>query len=219
MALNEHDEKRQYTKYRRHVNESHEKVDAVTVNRLQSDLQVQQEDTNQVKDKAFEERVYTIFNNNLFTNAMFIDCFRTGEYINMNESSGGIILDYEKSQLTLKNESDAAFAVSTRIYSVHGEDVELNDFFLITNQDVPLGAEIKYYLETFTGERWPILPNNLKLPMHLTENLKYGFKLITEMRANALGEKPKLNGYAILYWDAKVEENYGMTNPDLQRFP
>lgn len=219
MALNEHDEKRQYTKYKRHVNESHERVDASTVNRLQSDLQTQQEDTNQVKDKAFEERVYTIFNNNLFVNAMFIDCFRTGEYVNMNESDGGITLDYEKSQLTMKSEAEASSAVSTRIYSVHGEDVELNDFFLITNQDVPMGAEIKYYLETFTGERWPILPNNLKLPMHLTENLQYGFKVIIEMRANALGEKPKLNGYAILYWDAKVEENYGMTNPDLQRFP
>ena len=29
----------------------------------------------------------------------------------------------------------------------------------------------------------------------------------------------KLNGYAILYWDAKVEEAYGLTNPDLMRFP
>lgn len=219
MALNEHDEKRQYTRYKRHVNESHERVDATTVNRLQSDLQNQQEDTNQVKDKAFEERVYTIFNNNLFVNAMFIDCFRTGEYVNMNESESGIVLDYEKSQLTLKNESEASTAISTRIYSVHGEDVCLNDFFLIANEDIPLGAEIKYYLETFTGERWPMLPNSLKLPMHLTEDLQYGFKMVIEMRANALDEKPKLNGYAILYWDAKVEENFGMTNPDLQRFP
>ena len=55
--------------------------------------------------------------------------------------------------------------------------------------------------------------------MHLSENLQHGFKMVIHMRANALGEKPKLNGYAILYWDAQVEENYGLTDPDLQRFP
>ena len=95
----------------------------------------------------------------------------------------------------------------------------MNDFFLITNQDVPVGAEIKYYLETNKGERWPILANALKLPLHLTENIKNGFKVVAELKSNSLGESPLLNGYAVLYWDAKVEEDYGMTNPDLKRFP
>ena len=217
MALNEFDNKRQYTKYKRHVNESLERVNAETVNQLQNDLTLQQQDTNTVKDNAFEERIYTIFNNNLYTNAMFVDYFKTGEYINMNESSD-VIIDYSKTQLNLENSQNGT-AISTVIQSVHGSAIELNDFFLITNEYVPVGAEIKYYLQTHTGERWPILPNALKLPLHLTENLKYGFKLIIEMKANALGESPLLNGYAILYWDAKVEENYGMTNPDLMRFP
>lgn len=219
MSMNEHDSNRQYTRYKRHVNESHERVNAETVNRIQEDINVQQEDTNLVKDKAFEERVYTIFNNNLFTNAMFIDYFKSGEYVDMEKSDGGIKIEYSKRQMTLKEEADKASAISTRVYSVHGEEIELNDFFLITNQEVPIGAEIKYYLETFTGERWPILPNALKTPMHLTENLQYGFRIVIEMRSNALNEKPKLNGYAILYWDAQVEADYGMTNPDLQRFP
>ena len=56
MALNEHDNTRQYTKYKRHVNESNERVDASTVNALQEDLNIQQKETNEVKDKAFEER-------------------------------------------------------------------------------------------------------------------------------------------------------------------
>ena len=55
--------------------------------------------------------------------------------------------------------------------------------------------------------------------MHLSEGLRYGFRVIIELQANALKETPKLNGYAILYWDAKVEEAYGLTNPDLMRFP
>jgi hypothetical protein len=217
MALNEYDTNRQYTKYKRHVNDSQERVDANTVNQLQNDINIQQQTTNEIKDTAFEERIYTIFNNNLYTNAMFVDYFKTGEHLNLNESNN-IKIDIEKTQLTLDN-SNTGTAISTTIYSVHGTDIEMNDFFLITNEDIPVGAEIKYYLETHNGERWPILPNALKLPLHLTENLNYGFKVVIELKANALNEYPLLNGYAILYWDAKVEENYGITNPDLMRFP
>ena len=218
MALQDYNTNRQYTKYKRHVNESHERVNADTVNTLQSDLNTQQQETNTVKDTAFEERVYTIFNNNLYTNAMFIDYFKTGEYIDMN-SSNNIIVDYPTTQMTLDKNKDSGTCISSIIYSVHGSDVEMNDFFLIANEDIPIGASIKYFLETSYGERWPILPNELKLPMHLTENLKYGFRVVIELKANALGEQPKLNGYAILYWDAKVEEALGLINPDLRRFP
>lgn len=218
MALNEFDTKRQYTKYKRHVNDSNERVDAQTVNKIQDDINTQQQNTNTVKDTAFEERVYTIFENNLYTNAMFIDSFKTGEYINMNQSNG-VVVDFPTTRLTIDKGCTHGTAISTVIYSVHGQEIDLNDFFLITNQEIPMGAQIKYYLETYTGERWPILANSLKLPLHLSENIKFGFKVVIDMQANALGEFPVLNGYAILYWDAQVEANYGMTNPDLQRFP
>lgn len=218
MALQDYDNKRQYTKYKRHVNESHEKVNANTVNTIQKDLSTQQQETNAVKDNAFEERVYTIFNNNMYTNAMFIDYFKTGEYINSSLSSD-IKIDYEKSQISIDVDKVSATIVSSDIYSVHGNDVAMNDFFLISNHYIPIGAEIKYYLQGSNGERWPITPNALKLPMHLTTPIQYGFKIVTELVANSLGESPELNGYAILYWDAQVEENLGMTNPDLMRFP
>lgn len=218
MPLQDYNKTRQYTKYKRHVDDSNEKVNASTVNKIQSDINEQQHETNLVKDTAFEERVYTIFNNNLYTNAMFVDYYKQGQYLNLNESDN-VEIDFEKTQLSLKAGSKSGTAISSKIYSVHGSDVEMNDFFLITNQDVPVGAEIKYYLETNEGERWPILANALKLPLHLTENIKNGFKVVAELKSNSLGESPLLNGYAVLYWDAKVEEDYGMTNPDLMRFP
>ena len=149
---------------------------------------------------------------------MFVDYYKQGQYLNLNESDN-VEINFEKTQLSLKAGSKSGTAISSKIYSVHGSDVEMNDFFLITNQDVPVGAEIKYYLETNKGERWPILANALKLPLHLTENIKNGFKVVAELKSNSLGESPLLNGYAVLYWDAKVEEDYGMTNPDLKRFP
>ena len=218
MPLQDCNKTRQYTKYKRHVDDSNEKVNAGTVNKIQSDINEQQHETNLVKDTAFEERVYTIFNNNLYTNAMFVDYYKQGQYLNLNESDN-VEINFEKTQLSLKAGSKSGTAISSKIYSVHGSDVEMNDFFLITNQDVPVGAEIKYYLETNKGERWPILANALKLPLHLTENIKNGFKVVAELKSNSLGESPLLNGYAVLYWDAKVEEDYGMTNPDLKRFP
>ena len=151
MALQDYDKNRQYTKYKRHVNESHERVNADTVNTLQSDLNAQQQETNAVKDTAFEERVYTIFNNNLYTNAMFVDYFKTGEYVDMN-SSHDIVVNYPTTQLSLdKNKSDGV-CVSTIVYSVHGSDVEMNDFFLIANEDIPVGASIKYYIENSYGQ-------------------------------------------------------------------
>lgn len=218
MPLQDYDKTRQYTKYKRHVDDSNEKVNAGTINKIQSDINEQQHETNLVKDTAFEERVYTIFNNNLYTNAMFVDYYKQGQYLNLNESDN-VEINFEKTQLSLKAGSKSGTAISSKIYSVHGSDVEMNDFFLITNHDVPVGAEIKYYLETNKGERWPILANALKLPLHLTENIKNGFKVVAELKSNSLGESPLLNGYAVLYWDAKVEEDYGMTNPDLKRFP
>ena len=218
MALNEHDSTRQYTKYKRHVNESNERINANTINTIQENINVQQQDNNDIKDTAFEERVYTIFNNNLYVNAMFIDYYKTGEYLNLNESRD-VNIDYTKSQLSIEQNKTEGTAISTIVYSAHGIDIRLNDFFLITNDYIPVGASIKYFIQTHTGERWPILPNSLKLPMHLTEDLMGGFKVIAELKANALNESPLINGYAILYWDAQVEANYGMTNPDLMRFP
>lgn len=218
MALNEYDSTRHYTKYSRHVNDSNERVNADTVNQIQSDVNDQQKEANKIKDTAFEERVYTIFNNNLFTNAMFIDYYKNGEYLNLTDSTN-VKIDPERSLLTLTSGTTTGEAVSTQVSSVHGIDIKLNDFFLIANEYIPIGASIKYYLETYTGERWPITPNALKTPLHLTEDLEFGFKIITELNANSLGESPYVKGYAILYWDAKVEENYGLTNPDLARFP
>ena len=38
MSLYDFDNKRQYTKYKRHVNDSTERIDASTVNKLQQDI-------------------------------------------------------------------------------------------------------------------------------------------------------------------------------------
>lgn len=218
MAMNEMDTTRRYTKYKRHVNDSTERIDAQDVNQIQENINEHQEDTNIIKDTAFQERVYTIFENNLYTNAMFLDVYENGQYINKVDSSN-YILDSKLNNVYIDKDHDAGTVTSIRVHSVHGEEIELNDFFLVTNQYVPTGTSIKYYLKLMNGESYPISANALKTPLHLSSNIKYGFSLVAQLTKNALGESPIINGYAILYWDAQVEKDYGMTNPDLQRFP
>lgn len=219
MALNENNNKRQYTKYKRHQNDSHERINAETVNSLQKDVNKTQYENTEIKDKAFEERVYTIFENDKFTNAMFLDYFKTGEYINETDSNNIIVTD-ETRQLTNKNNKKNARFVSKTIYSAYKNDkAELNDFFLITSEQLPVGSSIKYYLELENGERWNIKPNEIKLPLHLKKDITCGFSIVADLISNGIDEAPVINGYAILYWDSKVEEAYGLTNPDLMRFP
>lgn len=218
MALNDFENNKQYTKYTRHVDNSKERISADSVNKIQENISEQQVESNKIKDRAFEERIYTIFNNNLYSNAMFKDILSNGEYINLNESSN-IMFDSKRAVVVLNKNKTSGEMKSTIIESIHGADIELNDFFLISNEFVPVGASIKYFVETYTGERYPILQNALKLPMHLVEPLIGGFKIVAVLKANGLGESPYINGYAVLYHDAQVEADYGLTNPDLQRFP
>lgn len=218
MAMYENIPKRQYTQYKRHVNDSGERIDAKTVNKIQENINVTQIDSNDIKDKTFEERVYTILENNLYCNSCTIDYFRNGEKINDNESNN-INLDINKRQVQIKDASRPATFISQTIQSPHGSDIELNDFFLVVNHEIPVGSSIKYYIETYTGERWPLKANEVKLPLHLSKNITNGFTFIAELTPNQLGETPVINGYGVLYWDAQVEANYGLTNPDLMRFP
>jgi hypothetical protein len=218
MAIQDMDSTRKYTKYKRHTNESSERIQAETINTIQKDVQQAQVDRNIIKDTAFEERVYTIFNNNLFANAMFIDPYENGNYIQMLYSDN-VKLNGTLYNITLNDSSKEGYVQSCHIASVHGDDIGLNDFFLVTNQYVPTGASIEYYIQLSNGQRYQIKENALKTPLHFTENIIYGLNLITVLKPNAMGETPVINDYALLYWDEQVEKNLGLINPDLQRFP
>lgn len=217
MGMNDLDTTRRYTKYKRHVNDSSERIDANDINQIQQSINEHQKDTNVIKDTAFQERVYTIFENNLYANAMFLDAYENGEYIDKTKSNN-YLLNANLNNISIDKNSTSGIVTSTVIHSVHGLEIETNDFFLITNEYIPVGASIKYYIRLLSGERYPITSNALKTPLHLSKNIN-GFNVVIELTKNSLGESPIVNGYALLYWDAEVEKNYGMINPDLQRFP
>lgn len=212
----ENNTKKQYTKYTRHVNDSGERIEDQHINVIQKDLQDYQTQLNSIKDNAFMERVSTIFNNNYYANAMFVDLFENEMYINSEQSTGYTFL---KQEGILKAKEDSAVVYSTKIVSRYGANVGLNDFFIITNEKIPVGASIKYYLITTDGDKWQISSQDIRRPLHLKNDIIDGVELRIEMTKNAAGESPELNGYALLHFDRQVEENLGITNPDLRRFP
>lgn len=218
MALQDYNNTRRYTKYKRHVDNSEETINASDINKIQEDVVKQQLDSNSIKDTAFEERVYTIFNNNLYANAMFFDRFNNGDYVNMNKSSNTITINSQTHALTLKAGTSFGEMVSMTIESVHGAGVNLNDFFLVINEEVPIGAKTEYFIENVLGEMFPISPNKLKTPLHLSDDIEHGMRFHARLTANSRGEAPIINGYAILYWDAKIESDLKADTPDLARF-
>ena len=218
MALEENNNRRQYTRYKRHVNESNERVNAHTINKIQSDVNQEQIESNKIKDKAFEERVYTIFNNNLYSNAMFIDYFKDGEFINDHDSEN-VYVNPQTGQLQLKDPTKDGVMVSTVVYSSYGSQIELNDFFIVSSEEIPVGTSIDYHIQLNTGEKWNIKQNEIKLPLHLTNPVVNGFTIYITLKGNAQGQSPLINGYSVLYFDAQVEKNLGLVNPDLMRFP
>lgn len=218
MALQDYDKTRTYTKYKRHVDESKERITAKDINKIQNDVNEQQAESNAIKDTAFEERVYTIFQNNLYANAMFLDRFKNGEHINFSLSTASLDVDYNKHCIFTKSGTTYAEAVSLTIESVHGPGINLNDFFLVTNETIPTGAKTEWFIENVLGEMFPISPNKLKTPMHFTQDIENGFKIHVRMYTNSLGESPIINGYAVLYWDEKIEADLKANTPDLARF-
>ena len=133
MALNDYENKKKYTKFKRHVDDSKERINAESINKIQEGISEQQVETNKIKNRAFEERVYTIFENNLYTNAMFKDTLENGEYLNMTQSSN-TYFNTDELNIQLTKNSTSGEIKSTKIYSVHGPQIELNDFFLISNE-------------------------------------------------------------------------------------
>ena len=223
-SMYEFENERAYTKFKRHVDESHERISANDINKLQTSVQKQELFENRTRDTAFQERIYTIFENNLFVNAMFVDYYENGNYVNLLECNG-VSRDEEKQLVTLQPYYSQGVAASSLILSQYGPDAEMNDFLLIVNQTVPTGAAVKYFIQGHTGERWPIKENDgrsgstVHKPMHLSENIKNGFKVIAQLTRNSLDEAPEINGFAVMYWDGEVEKQLGLTNPDLSRFP
>ncbi len=209
-------ENRIYTKFQRHVNNSNEVVNADHINVVQQAVNEAESNIVSLRDYDFMDKVMTTFENNLYANSMFANEINDQEYIDGTLSKNISYINEERS-IIVNNASGAGELITTTIQSSLGDGAFLNDFFLVVDQYVPVGASINYFLINQAGDKYPINPNTPKTPLHVYANIT-GFKIKAEMTKNALGETPKIFALAVLFFDSAVEAGYGLTNPDLQRF-
>lgn len=167
-----------------------------------------------VTDGTFFNTAMFVFNNNPYTNAFFVNEVVDREYSDL-VASYNIKYDLDKSCITLDSPVMDGTYLSTKLCTDTSYRSELNDFFIVVDEDVPAGCDILYYIVTDRDKIYPVKPNSSS-PMHIEfkpERPIY-FRLKAILKTNGT-EYPKINAFAILYHDKFIEESYGLINPDL----
>lgn len=173
--------------------------------------EVQRKDIVQMGDAVFFENVAFVFNNNRYVNTFFINEIKDKEFSNITDSDN-VKFDLLESSITLVDPLSDGTYYSTEIMTDKNYKSDLNNFFIVVDEDVPPGCDILYYIITHDNKAFPIKPNAttpLKMKMPTTS-----FKLKAELITNG-NDYPKIRSYAILYHDQFIEDSYGLINPDL----
>lgn len=167
-----------------------------------------------VTDGTFFNTAMFVFDNNPYTNAFFVNEIVDREYSDL-VASHNIKYDNDVSCITLESPVMDGTYLSTQLCTDTSYRSELNDFFLVVDEDVPAGCDILYYIVTDRDKVYPIKPN-AGSPMHIEfepERPIY-FRVKAIIKANGT-EYPRINAFAILYHDKFIEESYGLINPNL----
>lgn len=167
-------------------------------------------------DLQFFDKVMFDFENNRYTNAIFLNELKDKEFSDFG-SSHNMIFNNIESCIQLQNPSEQGVYFSTRIRTNEQEIATLNDFFLVVDEDLPAGTDILYYLVTNLNEVFPIRPNNTEpMTIKAKESKPTSFKIKAVFKSNGQ-DIPKLKGLAVLYYDAFVDMQLGLIHPDLRK--
>jgi len=207
---------RVFTKFQRHVNNAAETVSADHIGAVQAALTQAETGISKLRDTQFRERVLDILDNNYYANAMFVNEVNDQSYLDLTLSRN-VSFEDEDGSIQLNRGVGTGVVCSTIVQSSLGDGIRLQDFFLVVDHNIPAGSDIRYFLVDREGAKYPLTANETKLPMHVYAEVT-GYRIQAEMRTNAVGESPQIFGMAVLFFDEGVEGEYGLTNPDLQRF-
>lgn len=178
---------------------------------------INRKDIVQMGDALFFERVMFSFENNRYTNAIFINEIKDREFSDLG-SSYNVEYNPIESCIALSDKTDKGVYLTTSISTSNEKLGALNDFFLIVDEDVPPKTDILYYLVTNFNEVYPIKPNNT-LPLRIEGNgikpISFKIKAVINPNGNDI---PKIRGIAVLYYDSYVAKQMGLYNPDLGKF-
>lgn len=177
--------------------------------------EIQRQDIVGMTDTMFFERTTFAFTNNKYTNAFFVNEIQDREFSDL-ATSINIIYDEIESCIRLEDPMEDGTYFSTSICTDVNYDSDLNNFFLISDEDVPAGCDILYYIITDDNRMFPIKPNGTTPLTFVIKPKKFRLKIV--IHANGL-DYPAVRSYSILYHDQFIEDGYGLINPNFTKKP
>lgn len=206
---------RGFTKFSRHSNNTNEVVDAGDINKIQESVNIAESKLIKTQSEIFTDKALYFFDNNLYANSIYIDTYNDKSLIDVGESEN-IIISSKLNSVKIKDTSARGKISSILFKSTLGDNIDLNDFFIITEENKPLGTVIEHFLVTEKNEVYPIVQGNNK-PLTFATPLK-AFRIISYLYPSDEKESPELYGLAALFFDIAVESQYGLSNPDISRY-
>lgn len=202
--------RRPITNFKPHINNANEAIDAEHLNQLQVAInQTELKQAQGVKQQFINEALF-ILSNSLSANAI--------QFLSDENSFGliafppsGFTLDSNEQGLALSNHLYTA-SFKTNKLAGHLHNSKLNQFTLIADCYVPVGAGIEYYL-TINGGRVSqrIYPNDdysfNQSPLQLSEPVE-DYQLTVIMKENQAKQSPVLYQLALLFHDEAVDEHF-----------
>lgn len=188
--------------------------DTKTESTLKVSDEIQRRDVVFLGDENFFDKTVFSFNNNKYVNAFFINEVKDKEYSDFFMSNN-VVFNTIESCISLKNVAIDGYYMSTEVCTDKGYKADLNDFFLIVDEDIPLGCDILYHIVTNDNRVFPIKPN-ATTPLTFTTKAPTSFRLRATLVTNGT-DTPRIRAYAVLYHDSFVEYSYGLVEPDLSK--
>lgn len=166
------------------------------------------EDITRLDDDTFLNTAEIAFDNNEYTNSMFINEVKNTDYSDFTLSQNVVYSSIETC-IKVKDLTKTGIYYSTKKCTDETYNSKLNNFFLVVDQEVPAGCNIIYYIVTDDNKTFFIKPNDTA-PLVL-KGPCYKFKLQAYLLSNKV-DTPVINGFAVLYYDEYIQNAYGLVN-------
>lgn len=177
-----------------------------------SEINIENE-ISKLKDYGFFNRVMFLFENNKYVNSIFANEIKDKEYSDFSHCRN-ILFDSENACITIDSLEESGTYISSSIKTFTDEDSYVNNFFLVVEEDLPIGTDIIYSIVTDNNDAIKIVPNR-NTPMVIpSKELPKSFKIRAELETNGIN-KPKINAIAIMYFDNMVDYKLGLIEPDV----
>lgn len=205
--------KKDITKFINHIDNSNEIISAKHVNELATAINQSEKRDIELADEQFRSHVFFSLESSLFANSMFMDDLKTPYKIFKAQCTNlKYIQDESCIQVEDGSERQATF---TTVKMSSQYITRIGEFAIVTDEYVPKGASIKYYISADGYSFFPIKPNISEETVLKVSGNNIFLRAVLNKNANY--ESPKLYGWAILYRDPIVDKTHGLANIDLSR--